>query len=159
MRFASRAPADSRVCIVFSSLLWDLGRRVEYHPHQSVAAWTNEWATNYTAVVESLAKGLELLDSLQPHRPKSQLALATAYDVPTRWKFFEAHGNATLAMADAAAAHVRYTARRRGLALVDWQRSFREAAQPESLTDGFGHPSVGAGVALAWSELGKVLEI
>ena len=49
------------------------------------------------------------------------------------------------------------TAAARGLPLVDWHRAFRAHEGTARTTDVWGHPTVGAGVALAWGELAEAL--
>ena len=154
-RFTSRAPSDSRVCVVFSSLLWDLGRRVEHFPRQSLHAWADEYRRNYTRLVLELQDVLARHDASQSHRSTSLLALATAYDVPRHWKFYEPKLNATARMLDLVAEHVRATASRQRLPLVDLQRRFREVQREQpgvDLIDMYGHPRAGLGTALAWNE-------
>ena len=158
-RFMHRSPQDSRVHILFSSLLWDLGRRYEHHRRQSVGAWMDEYRANYTRIIDELHAALTWPAALHSRRLSTVLALSTPFDVPSAWPFFEGNQNATAVMTDAAAAHVRAVARARGLPLVDWHRSFRnEAARSsERLIDAYGHPSIGAGVRLAWREVERAL--
>ena len=167
-RFASRAPPDSCVVVVYSSLLWDLGRRVELYPHQHVYDWAAEYRSNYSRVVSAIGAALALRDTLRAPAPhagsattRSVLALSTPFYVDPRWKFYEPRANATVRLAELAASHVRATAAAHGLPLVDWQTRFREAppageADKNALTDPLSHPGP-RGVSLAWSEVTKTL--
>ena len=153
-RFATRAPADSKVCIVFSSLLWDLGRRVEHFPRQSMDAWSEQWKSNYTSIVTRLTN--RLAESRRDGNV--MLALSTPYDPPSEWKYFERH-NATRKRTDLVAAHVRRVATERsGLSLIDWQADFRAAmrlnASAKPLTDYYAHPTR-EGVTLAFGALSR----
>ena len=92
-----------------------------------------------------------------PARPPTILALATPYDVPRSWKFYDARSNATERMVDLAANLVRRAARLGKLPLVDYRRAFRGSRRPLSeLVDIWGHPT-SAGVAVAWSALQRAL--
>ena len=158
-RFQQRATAFSRVAVVYSSFLWDAGRRAEHAPRQPVEQWAAEFERNYSAAVEHLSKALAMNDAANPARPPSVLALATPYDVLPAWKFYDASSNATERMVDFAANLVRRTARLGKLPLVDYRRAFRGSRRPlPELIDIWGHPT-GAGVAIAWSTLQTALGV
>jgi hypothetical protein len=155
-RFARRAPENSRVCIVYASLMWDLGRHRElFHARQPWPVWQVEFARNYTAVVEQLSSALHEADQ---HRVssahRSVLALTAGYDVPNQWAFYEQHDNASLRMVESAAAQVLGHATR-GIRVVDLYQRFRD--RPD-LYDKFGHPTLD-GVSLIWDTIADALKV